>query len=1021
MASTAVISLVQTIDRLQNSPHIPIVLNSSSEIIKSAYNEVLSLKNVLLLFDRNISVKSVFSIARTDVNALEVFESYLSNHFPTEHQIIQFADKQLLPLQEFLQDNANNNIVLDGQLIIEAVNKLESVGENISSIFRKSLDFSENMDEWIDYFTGMVREIKRYRKDLPEVEDDIYNQFGEIHRVLTEFITTADRVFEEILKRVDRTRSRSRRERLSALDGQIREATCELEDKLEARFSNQIFLQSDQSHPFSFSLDLQEVNNDIESFIHVTRKLKEEYINELFNLSDENDDNRDVGDVTSRIDYGEVKTKMVGFSDEFRKISFQLFYGKSRRKVLSLCGMAGIGKTILAKNIFEDQSISYWFDHRVWVAVGPKYHLREILLCILAQVYPSTDKMLLTEGDQEKLAECLFKSLKGKRYLIVLDDVWDKQLISSLERLLPYERNGNRVLVTTRIGRVAGWFRHNVRFLNEEESWDLLREKVFGEDSCPPRLEKAGKRIAEKCEGLPLTIVTVADLLSKAERTPDYWNEIILNKKLIFMGAYDRIMNVLLPSYNDLPQHLKACFLYMGVFPQNYEITRSELIKLWSAEGFLDQHASFTDLDNIIDHLVDGCLLIVRRRSSTFKVKTCSLHSSFWHLCRRKAWENKFSHVINCYEDGLADGIKSQRRLCIHNNILFGIKDVYNSMASISTARSLLCSGPPHLYPVPICFKLKLLRVLDALSICSYDFPMEALKLVHLKYFALTYNGKLPRSISKLWNLQFLIVRRHLRIKHNGSHTNLPIEIWDMKELKHLQVMGSDLPYPCDDTLLPNLIALLDVSPRSCTKGVLEKLPNLEKLGIRIEVAPFGHEPLSCFDHISHLSRLESLKCVIVNPVLWCDVVVPPPPLSIFPLGLRKLTLSGLGYPWEELSKIGLLPKLEVLKLRCCAFRGPKWETSYKRFLELRFLLIEDCDLVHWKVTSGSFYRIWRLSLKNCYKLEEIPLEFVGNLREIEVVDCGRLAMACANHIEEDRSKIPKWNLDANIRSSYMG
>ncbi|KAG8388537.1 hypothetical protein BUALT_Bualt02G0135800 [Buddleja alternifolia] len=328
--------------------------------------------------------------------------------------------------------------------------------------------------------------------------------------------------------------------------------------------------------------------------------------------------------------------------------------------------------------------------------------------------------------------------------------------------------------------------------------------------------------------------------------------------------------------------------------------------------------------------------------------------------------------------------------MCIHNNVLFGIKDVYNSMASVSSrVRSVLCTGPHHQYPVPLCFGLRLLRVLDALTIRFYEFPIEILKLFQLRYLACTYNGKLPASISELWNLQFLIVRRHLRIKSCGPPLYLPSEIWNMKELKHLQVMGSDLPHPPCGAILPNLLTLSDVTAHSCSKEVLEGIPNLKKLGIQIELALDSVEPLCSLDYLAYLHGLESLKCVILNPKPSSRIVAQTYPTSIFPLGLKKLTLSGFGYPWDCMNKIGELPNLEVLKLKCFTFRGLKWYKKNDEFRELKFLLIEDSDLEYWG-SDSSFPHLQRLIIRHCYKLEEFPLDFksAGSLEMIELIDC---------------------------------
>ncbi|KAK6153938.1 hypothetical protein DH2020_013577 [Rehmannia glutinosa] len=514
---------------------------------------------------------------------------------------------------------------------------------------------------------------------------------------------------------------------------------------------------------------------------------------------------------------------------------------------------------------------------------------------------------ILTEGDKSlaDLKRMMVESLKDEKYLIVLDDLWDTHLFKQLRWLFPGDVAGSRVLLTTRICRVASCVyyleAHEMRFLNKEESWGLLREKIFGEECCPPHLEKAGKKIAENCEGLPLAIVTIADLLSKVDKTPEYWNKVAEKKTSVFIDAYNQMENILYPSYNYLPQHLKLWFLYMGVSPQNDEISCSKFIKLLSAEKLLEPLSSLNlsvspfpislTLEKFaidcLNELVSTNVVMVREHKSDGEMKTCSLHSAFWHLCIKEAGKNKFSHVINCYADGFVEGIKSLRRLCIHNNILFGIKDVHNSMASVSNDHSLMCTSPYHQYPVPICFGLRFLRVLDALTIHFYEFPLEVLKLIELRYLTLTFNKNLPHGISKLWNLEFLMVRRHSSINFSESPIYIPMEIWAMKELKHLQIMGSDLLDPHGDALLENLLTLLDVNAHNFTKGIVKRIPNIMKLGIRIESEPdfIGH--LSFFNCISHLHKLESLKCVVVNPNFRSEVVATTHPHWIFPPGLK--------------------------------------------------------------------------------------------------------------------------------------
>ncbi|KAL8491063.1 hypothetical protein ACS0TY_022907 [Phlomoides rotata] len=700
------------------------------------------------------------------------------------------------------------------------------------------------------------------------------------------------------------------------------------------------------------------------------------------------------------------KSKMVGLCDQRRLVKDELILPWQPDSIFySIFGMAGIGKTTLAREIFEDLDIIDWFECRVWVTAGFRWRAgngrtsEEITEDILAQVDPEAHKMLMGGSEEEK-SEGLKETLKGKRFLIVLDDV---SVGAYLQSSFPDERNGSHVVLTTRLKylgqdvSVENFI--DLRLLDKEESWDLLRQKVFVGVSCPPHLEDNGKKIAEKCDGLPLTIVTIADLLSKVPES--LWIDVATKRKhKLFVDAYNQISQVLNPSYEILPADvLKKCFLYMGAFPLKYEIPKSRLINLWIAEEFVEHTIVNKSLEyiaaNWLKFLALCSLLMVYQKNilgffnsfDTF-IKTCGLHSTWWHFCQTKARETNLFHVLDCYnENNIEEAIEGQTRLSIHNNVLLALKHVYNSIEEIcaSTARSLLCFGPYCQYMVPVCFGLKFLRRLDALNIRFYDFPLEVLKLVKLRYLALTCNGTLPPSISYLKKLQYFIVHPHLSIKPSGALFSLPMEIWDMKRLKHLQVTGYDLPN-LGEASLQKLITLSDVTAGSCT--VLNRVPNLTKLGIKIELAPDALDPLCCFDHISHLTKLKSLKCVIENPEGSLKVVSP---LPCFSFSLKKLSLNGMGYPWEEMSKISSLPNLKMLKLRFNAFRGPKWELEENGFPNLRALLMEDIDLVKLKWAHGSFKSLNVLRIKHCYKLKELHLGSLPVIYEIEVVDCNPL------------------------------
>ncbi|KAL7153203.1 hypothetical protein ABFS83_04G150500 [Erythranthe nasuta] len=816
---------------------------------------------------------------------------------------------------------------------------------------------------------------------------------------------------QKVLKKLDSSSTTINRKTVNALDAEIRVAICKLEDSIESHLKN----QSEEEKEI-FSIDLEKLNQQIDSFTQTLREKEKEYLLEIqTDLVKEEEEEEEAAESEEEKNDGK---NMVGLSDQYTKIKDQLI--TLPKGLYSLLGMAGIGKTTLAKKLFHDSSISVHFDKRVFVTLGPKYQYRRVLLDILEQVISDTERVSYYERfADEYLKRMLQRCLKCRKYLIVLDDVWRREHLDQLVDSFPNYYHIAHILLTTRLQRVAavGEWRYEIRFLDKNESWELLQSKVFDEMSCPTWLEKAGKKIAEKCEGLALTIVTVAKILSKSEKTAEYWDMVAADEKQnsFFMDAYDQMYKVLYPSYDYLDQSFKPCFLYMGVFPQKCVIPRSKLFNLWIAEGFLE--SEYYSANRFFENLVSNSLVM----------ETFNLPSPFWYLCNKEAANNKFFCALNGFTDDLAD-IESQHRLCIRDNILFGIKEVYDSVASISKVRSLLCTGPYHQYPVSMFLEYtRFLRILDALTIRFYEFPMEVVDLLQLIYLSITYNGKIPTSIyTKLWDLEYLIVQPHLRIINSVENTSqLPTEIWAMQKLKHLQVMGSDLPHPHSETsLLPNLLTLLDVSPQTCTKDILERTPKLQELGVRIELAPDNDEPLCLFDNISHLHNLVILECTIVNPEMVSFEVVraPPVPLSILPSGLLDLTLSGFGYSWEEISKIALLPHLTRLKLQCFTFRGPKWEVLQRDFPQLELLVIEDSDLVHWTVQSDyALPMLHSLSVKYCFKLEEIPIEFGRSLRRMELVDCNRLAQACAEKIKEDvREKYGDFfPLDLTIESSW--
>lgn len=724
------------------------------------------------------------------------------------------------------------------------------------------------------------------------------------------------------------------------------------------------------------------------------------------------------------------KTQVIGLDDDLLSILDRLTVETPGLETVAIVGMGGIGKTTLARRVFDDPSIGYHFYVRAWVTVSQSYRVRDLLLGLLNCLTQVTDERY--KMSNESLAEDLYRSLKGKRYLIVMDDLWDTKAWDDVKICFPDDKNGSRIVVTTRLMKVADYVKprtppHCMSLLDVDESWKLLNEKVFGKEGCPLELVDIGKKIARKCHGLPLAVVVVAGLLSRIRRTSDCWNGIADSVSSVVNTDPEQCMKILALSYNHLPCHQKACFLYMGAFPEDCEIEAHKLINLWMAEGFLDINESnkFVEdkyihletrkpktpeqlAEDYLEDLIARSLVLVGKRSFSGKIKTCRIHDLLRDLCLKEAQTERFIHVLKRDAEEIPADINNQHRLSFQSDF----SSDFHLIPAVPLVRSFLCfSLGSGFLPDIMFFHLgfKLLRVLDITFLHFEHFPVQIIALVHLRYLAFTATFELPASISELRNLRILIIHGPWIYKEYGVVPSLLFEYWNMPWLRHLHtsvpcylsnpfITKKDLRCPLAPKNLQNLST---VTFSICTKEVFDIMPCLRKLGIcETEEDYSSDESSKCLSNLVYLSHLQELKCSFYKQTTIARKVIGS---DIFPSSLRNLTLSWSYMPWESMSTIAVLPNLEVLKLKNYAFQGPEWEPSEEGFRHLKLLLIENTDLVHWKASSDHFPLLQHLVLRSCKLLEEIPFE-VGEIPTLQLIElhyCSESAEISAKEIQE--------------------
>ncbi|XP_016494345.1 putative late blight resistance protein homolog R1A-3 isoform X2 [Nicotiana tabacum] len=701
------------------------------------------------------------------------------------------------------------------------------------------------------------------------------------------------------------------------------------------------------------------------------------------------------------------ENEVVGLKEEAEKVIKRLVDRSEDLNVVPVVGMHGLGKTTLAIKVFNDPQILNQFDSRIWVYVGQSYEIKDIFINILTCFTDRIEEYQDKDVNEIAKVICDFVPKEGK-CLIVLDDVWAIGVVDFVKKTFPENSKGHRIMMTTHRQDVASCANpnpHDLKFLTQTESFLLLKSRVFGSGCFPEELTELGESIAQKCCGVPLAIIVIAGAL-RGRKDKNNWLKVqkYFWQHLIIKDDPTRCWKFVEMSYNCLPQEMKECFLYCGIFPRGFDIPAWKLIRLWIAEGLIKSSPGYAleeVAENNLNELVNRNLVIVVQKKFDSRIKTCRLHDMVQEFCKMEATRECLFHEVSLTPDQAIPD--DSRRLCIRSRFL---GDFLSRKPYAEHVRSFLCFSPTQLSPYLVTLLHKafaLIRVLDV-EPTNFIFSRYFNVLYHLKYMAFSGDfTAIPPPFCRFLNLQTLIFNTTSKRKR---YLETRWEIWNMLRLRHLH---SNIPVRLPRPKTPKgeiscLRTLSMVAPESCNSCVLAKVGNLKKLSIKGNMAPFLEINKDGFSNHGELKCLENLK--LLNDVFtMISVLHLPPNFFRFARTLKKLTLSDTRFDWREAIGLEQLECLEVLKLKD-AFTGKSWKLEVG-FSELQALSIDTTDFETWEASTHHFPRLRHLVLIYCDKLEAVPATFadIPSLREMRLENTSK-AVRSAKEIERKKQEM---------------
>uniref|UniRef100_A0A8R7NY19 Disease resistance protein RPM1 n=1 Tax=Triticum urartu TaxID=4572 RepID=A0A8R7NY19_TRIUA len=453
--------------------------------------------------------------------------------------------------------------------------------------------------------------------------------------------------------------------------------------------------------------------------------------------------------------------------------------------------MPGVGKTTLVDHVYNTVKVD--FDAAAWVTVSKSCRLDDLLKKIASQFGIAVG---VANTEMGSLAESIHKYLHGKKYILVLDDVWVAPLWLEIRNVFPTSNCMGRFVITSR--------KHEVSLLATQEStihleplqayhsWVLFCKEAFwnhADKQCPLELQELARKVIAKCQGLPIAIACIGRLLSCKPPTSTEWENV--HRDLDLQLAEDVIPDVhmiLKVSLEDLPYDLKNCFLHCALFPEDHKLKRRTIVRQWIAAGFIKEKEDNRTLEEVAEgyltELVNRSLLQVVERNHTGRLKHCRMHDVIRLLVLNKAKEECFGKVYNGSATG-AFSVEGVRRISVQGE---NLEQLSRSGATHLRALHVFGRYIDIDFLKPILTASNLLSTLDLKGTRIRMLPNEVFDLFNLRYLGLRHTEieSLPEAVVRLQNLEVLDA-------FGTKLTYLPNNVVKLQKLRHLYAWTSGI------------------------------------------------------------------------------------------------------------------------------------------------------------------------------------------------------------------------------------